>query len=384
MILFGTYANAAALPLRPPGRAAARYSTPRFALLIVYTPSASPVLDGGLWALSPALRRLSSAVSCWRIRNSVHELESDIEPFKGLPARPVLTSPSAPAIRFSPCLQTHVLSPITPPPPPYWNGPRAHGDEGAYPLCPRDRVPSEGTWTNGFSPSGLAQAGEFGFVLVSFSLQQQGATPPGQGQTLLLVVTLSMLLTPLFFIGYEGLVEAPPGNTSPTRRRSDIDEQNAIIIAGIGRFGQVVNRLLAGGRPPRRPSSTTISRERSTWKSAVSGSRGSSADPTPARPSARGGAETARKFWSSRWTTPPAALPPREPNKARRERPDIHIVARARDRVHTYELYRPVLRPAFVREMFDTAPCAPRRYVLLSRATFVSLKSTSEPLLSEC
>ena len=43
---------------------------------------------------------------------------------------------------------------------------------------------------------------------------------------------------------------------------------------------------------------------------------------------------------------------------ARRIRPDIHIVARARDRVHVYELYQAGAND-IVREMFELSPSAP-------------------------
>jgi len=88
----------------------------------------------------------------------------------------------------------------------------------------------------------LAQAGEFGFVLVSFSVQQD-VIPTALSETLLLVVALSMLLTPLLFIGYDALA-ARIGVSTTTQEPDDIDAQGAVIIAGVGRFGQVVNRLV--------------------------------------------------------------------------------------------------------------------------------------------
>ena len=51
---------------------------------------------------------------------------------------------------------------------------------------------------------GLAQAGEFGFVLISFS-GQHNVIPPEFRDTLLLVVAISMLITPLLFILYDYL-----------------------------------------------------------------------------------------------------------------------------------------------------------------------------------
>jgi len=91
---------------------------------------------------------------------------------------------------------------------------------------------------------GLAQAGEFGFVLLSFSLQT-GVIPDVLGKTLSLVVALSMLLTPALFILYDRLIE--PRLVGADAQQPDvIEEQGRVVIAGNGRFGQIVNRLLVG------------------------------------------------------------------------------------------------------------------------------------------
>lgn len=88
----------------------------------------------------------------------------------------------------------------------------------------------------------LAQAGEFGFVLISFSLQTQVLTAD-IGQRLLLIIALSMLLTPLAFIINDHLSRRLK-DADPSREPDMIDETQPVIIAGIGRFGQVVNRML--------------------------------------------------------------------------------------------------------------------------------------------
>jgi len=88
---------------------------------------------------------------------------------------------------------------------------------------------------------GLAQAGEFGFVLLSFSLQQH-VIPSELASTLSLVVALSMLLTPTLFILYDRLVLSRV--TDDAQAADEIDEAGTVIVAGIGRFGQIINRLL--------------------------------------------------------------------------------------------------------------------------------------------
>jgi voltage-gated potassium channel Kch len=89
----------------------------------------------------------------------------------------------------------------------------------------------------------LAQAGEFGFVLFSFASQNQ-VLPAELANVMVVVVALSMLMSPLLMIINEKLVQ-PRFATRGTKREMDkIDEENAVIIAGFGRFGNVVGRLL--------------------------------------------------------------------------------------------------------------------------------------------
>jgi monovalent cation:proton antiporter-2 (CPA2) family protein len=92
---------------------------------------------------------------------------------------------------------------------------------------------------------GLAQAGEFGFVLLSFTVQNS-VIPPDLAETLALVVALSMLLTPALFILYDKLV-LPRLRSAGAAQPDTIDEQGTVVIAGNGRFGQIVNRLLVAG-----------------------------------------------------------------------------------------------------------------------------------------
>ncbi|MCL1045191.1 monovalent cation:proton antiporter-2 (CPA2) family protein [Shewanella sp. 1_MG-2023] len=89
----------------------------------------------------------------------------------------------------------------------------------------------------------LAQAGEFGFVLLSFS-QQNHVISAEVAQPLSIVVALSMFLTPGLFIFYEKVILPKYQQTSNDREQDQVDEQGTVIIAGIGRFGQIVNRLL--------------------------------------------------------------------------------------------------------------------------------------------
>ncbi|MCA3897944.1 cation:proton antiporter [Vibrio vulnificus] len=89
----------------------------------------------------------------------------------------------------------------------------------------------------------LAQAGEFGFVLLSFSVQNH-VISTSLSQQLSLVVAISMFLTPGLFILFDRVILPKFATKFNERSDDDIDEKGTVIIAGIGRFGQIVNRLL--------------------------------------------------------------------------------------------------------------------------------------------
>lgn len=201
---------------------------------------------------------------------------------------------------------------------------------------------------------GLAQAGEFGFVLVSFA-RQQGILSLHQGQIGLLVISLSMLLTPALFIAYEQLARRLRART-PVQAPDEIDEKGRVIIAGIGRFGQVVNRLVRMSGL----STVVLDSDMATIETMRRfGVKGFFGDPAnPALLESAGLAEAAILV---------VAVDDRDNatrivHYARSQRPDLHIVARARDRVHVYELFQAGAND-IVRETFDSSIRA-GRYVL--------------------
>lgn len=101
-----------------------------------------------------------------------------------------------------------------------------------------------GTDQNLLFAVGLCQMGEFGFVLLSFAAQQ-GVLGADVASPLVAVVALSMALTPLLFLANEKLLQPRLGTRQREERRPDaIHEDNPVIIAGFGRFGHVVGRLL--------------------------------------------------------------------------------------------------------------------------------------------
>ncbi len=89
----------------------------------------------------------------------------------------------------------------------------------------------------------LAQGGEFAFVLVSTG-SQLGVFDLQIGNMLNVVVALSMLVSPLFFVAYERYFGRPTQQAA-TGDTGEIQPTCQVILAGFGRFGQVIGRLLS-------------------------------------------------------------------------------------------------------------------------------------------
>jgi monovalent cation:proton antiporter-2 (CPA2) family protein len=88
----------------------------------------------------------------------------------------------------------------------------------------------------------ISQVGEFAFVLSSIA-QTEKVIAPDQAALLNVVVALSMLTTPLLMIAYEKFL-APRLNAPAAPRHEKIDESKPVIVAGVGRFGQMLSRVL--------------------------------------------------------------------------------------------------------------------------------------------
>ena len=297
-----------------------------------------------LVGLSPALGTFLAGVV---LANSEfrHQLSADIQPFKGLlmglffitvgagidfqvlAREPLLIVSLTLGVMALKMLVLLILTPI-------------------FKIRGRDR------WLFALS---LAQAGEFGFLLVGFSVQQT-VLPRELGDVLLLVIGLSMLLTPLLFIAQAQIGRRFAEKSAPDADEDVIDRKGKVIIAGIGRFGQVVNRLVRMSGIETvvlDPDMTTVQLMRRF------GVKGFYGDPTRPELLAAAGLSEAEVLV--------VAVDDREASlkivtHARHENPSIHIVARARDRSHVYELYQ-AGADDIVRETFDSSVRA-GRYVL--------------------
>ena len=85
----------------------------------------------------------------------------------------------------------------------------------------------------------LSQIGEFAFVIFGLALTQHSIARETYN-ILNAIVAVSMLTTPMFLLLYDKFLTLQCGE----RPKDAIAETNTVIIAGFGRFGQIVGRVL--------------------------------------------------------------------------------------------------------------------------------------------
>lgn len=197
----------------------------------------------------------------------------------------------------------------------------------------------------------LAQAGEFGFVLLSFTVASN-VIPQSVADLALLIVALSMLLTPLLFILYERAV-APRFADSQPREADQIHDPGKIIVLGHGRFGGIVARILRAVEKPVVVvdySSKQLDILRSFGVQAYFG------DATRPDLLHAAGIADARVLV--------VAIDNKDQTTeivryVHQTHPNVHIVARAFDRFHVYQLYQ-AGADDIIRETFDSSVRAGR------------------------
>jgi monovalent cation:proton antiporter-2 (CPA2) family protein len=183
--------------------------------------------------VSPALGTFLAGVVLARSEFR-HELESDIEPFKGLLLGLFFISVGA-AIDFGLIAERSglVLALVA--------GLIAAKLLVLLVLGRVFRMSLDQSLLLAFS---LAQGGEFAFVLFSYAVAE-GVVADSLAATLIAAVALSMAATPLLMLLNERLIQPRFGTReSETRAPDAIDEDNPVIIAGFGSFGSIVGRLL--------------------------------------------------------------------------------------------------------------------------------------------
>jgi glutathione-regulated potassium-efflux system ancillary protein KefC/glutathione-regulated potassium-efflux system protein KefB len=167
-----------------------------------------------------------------------HELEADIEPFKGL-----LLGLFFIVVGMSANLGLFLSKPLT-----------LLGITAGLMLIKTLAVAFLGrithhkgssAWRLGFT---LPAGGEFAFVLFTLATRQH-VLDMETADLLILAVTLSMMLGPLVLIVHD-IVETR-WLAEPAKPYDDItDRDSPVIIAGFGRFGQIVARVLTARKIP--------------------------------------------------------------------------------------------------------------------------------------
>ncbi len=170
-----------------------------------------------------------------------HELETDIEPFKGLLLGLFFISVGAQIdfalIGAAPLTITGIVL-----------GTMALKLVALYGLGRLFGLDRPARWLLAFS---LAQIGEFAFVLLSFGVQNHVFTE-AFASPLVAAVAISMVLTPPMFIILERYVLPRVTAKDSERPQDEVhdDHEAPVVIAGYGRFGQMVGRILRANRIP--------------------------------------------------------------------------------------------------------------------------------------
>jgi len=176
----------------------------------------------------------------------------------------------------------------------------------------------------------LAGGGEFAFVVFGLAAQH-GLLATAQHDALVVAVTLSMALTPLSLIAVSRWL-ATRKAPEPPAFDAIVDEHPRVIIAGYGRMGQIVSRILRAQRiafTALETSAAQVDFSRRFGSHIYFGD--------PARPELlrAAGADKAEIFVLAT-DDPEANL--RTARMVKRAFPHLKIVARARNRQHAFRL----------------------------------------------
>jgi glutathione-regulated potassium-efflux system protein KefB len=210
----------------------------------------------------------------------------------------------------------------------------------------------------------LATGGEFAFVVFQMA-RDQDLFEPRVHSLLVLVITLSMAITPLLVMLMARLcrAEEKPHEVPPEYREIDSDAPR-VVIAGMGRMGQIVARVLRAQRVPFIALDTevdTIELSRSLGKMPIFYG-------DPLRPEILHAAKVEQaEYLIVATDDPQTCLAISE--LVRRLYPHIKIIARARNRQHVHRLLDAGALP--IRETFHSS-------LEMSRQTLIGLGLNEE------
>ncbi len=200
----------------------------------------------------------------------------------------------------------------------------------------------------------LAQAGEFGFVLLSIA-QANHVLPKTVLDRINLVVALSMVLTPLLFIVYEKVFapRAIKEENAESRQHDTIDEENPVILLGHGRFGQHINSMLTACGYHTTVIDNHAEMVEGLAKLGIKSYYGDATDPELLGSAGLAHAKLLIVAIDGKSDTTAIV------EYVRRHYPTLPIIARAHDRVHAYDL-RHAGASYIIRELSDSSVRAGR------------------------
>ena len=181
---------------------------------------------------------------------------------------------------------------------------------------------------------GLSQGGEFAFVLLNLIGGQLHIIDAETQRFVTLVVALSIAMTPILIAAYGKFILPRFVSQLPERDFDTINEHNPVIIAGFGRFGQIVGRfMLSQGVPvtvlEKNPDQVELLRR--------FGSKGYFGDATRLDLLRSAGAEEARMLVVA---VDDAEAAVEIVKLSKFHFPKLKVFARARNRRHAYELHK--------------------------------------------
>ena len=266
-----------------------------------------------------------------------HELEADIEPFKGLLLGLFFVTVGA-SIDFGLLAENSLLILLLVVGLVAIKGLVLYGLAHLFSINSRQRL---------LFTLALAQGGEFAFVLLSLS-RELSILSSQEANIVTLVVALSMVITPLLLMVYDRAQKFQKSSAPAFDKPEEIEASRHVIIAGYGRFGQVIGRLLkAQGYEvsvlDHSPSQIDLLRR--------FGNKVFYGDAARKELLEAAGANSADLL----------VIAIDDPHKtieiidiARKHYPNLKLAVRARDRRHAYELIRMKVG-TFNRETFDSA-----------------------------
>lgn len=181
---------------------------------------------------------------------------------------------------------------------------------------------------------GLSQGGEFAFVLLNLIGGQLHIIDDETQRFVTLMVALSIGLTPILIAIYGKFILPRFMSQLPERDYDAINEHNPVIIAGFGRFGQVVGRFMLHQGVPvtvleKNPDQVELLRK--------FGSKGYFGDATRLDLLRSAGAEEARMLIVA---VDDAEAAVEIVKLSKQHFPKLKVFARARNRRHAFELHR--------------------------------------------